>query len=141
MLSAEHRLSVTDLSRRLARTIFTVLTLAIAVASISFFAVPTLIDKAMQDEVHAGRLADVTVSLRPVDLTEAQLAALAGLPNVAALEARSRVDVRVLIGERRAPARVIGVHDFAHQGVDIVRVESGSTPGPTECLPTSRTRT
>lgn len=134
MLSAEHRLSVADLSRRLARTIFTVLTLAIAVASISFFAVPTLIDKAMHDEVRAGRLADVTVSLRPVVLTDADLATLADLPNVSALEARSSVDARVLIGERRAPARVIGVRDFAHQGVDIVRVEDGSTPGPDELL-------
>lgn len=134
MLSAEHRLSVTDLSHRPARTIFTVLTLAIAVASISFFAVPSLIDRAMQDEVRAGRLADVTVSLRPVELTEAELAALAGLPNVAALEVRSSVDTRILIGERRAPARVIGVRDFAHQGVDVVRVESGSTPGPDELL-------
>ncbi|GAA1957206.1 FtsX-like permease family protein [Nocardioides panacihumi] len=134
MLSAEHRLSVTDLSRRPARTIFTLLTLAIAVASISFFAVPALIDKAMQDEVRAGRLADVTLSLRPVVLSDADLAALARLPNVAAVEARSSVDARVLIGERRAPARVIGVRDFAHQGVDLVRVESGSVPGPDQLL-------
>jgi hypothetical protein len=41
MFSASLRKSVTDLSRRRARTIFSVLTLAIAVASISFFAIPT----------------------------------------------------------------------------------------------------
>jgi putative ABC transport system permease protein len=134
MLSAQHRLSVTDLARRPARTVFTVLTLAIAVASISFFAIPTLIDRAMQDEVRAGRLADVTVAMRPVRLTAGQLAALAELPNVAAVEARSGVDARVLIGERRAPARVIGVRDFAHQGVDVVRVDSGSAPGPGQLL-------
>ena len=34
-----------DLSRRRARTVFTVATLALAVASISFFAIPTLIDR------------------------------------------------------------------------------------------------
>ena len=65
MLSASLRKSVTDLSRRRARTVFTVLTLAIAVASISFFAIPTLIDRAMQDEVRAGRLADVTRAAAP----------------------------------------------------------------------------
>ncbi|HWJ81413.1 MAG TPA: FtsX-like permease family protein [Nocardioides sp.] len=134
MLSAAHRLSVTELTRRRARAVFTVLTLAIAVASISFFAVPTLIDRAMQDEVRAGRLADVTVSLRPVRLSDADLAALEAVPNVAAVEARSSVDLRVLIGERRAPARVIGVRDFADQTVDVVRVESGSVPGPGELL-------
>lgn len=134
MLSAVQRVSVTDLTRRRARTLFTVLTLAIAVASISFFAIPTLIDRTMQDEVQAGRLADVTVAMRPVDLGAAELADLAALPNVAAVEPRSRVDVRVLIGERRAPARVIGVRDFADQGVDVVRVESGRAPGPDELL-------
>ncbi|WP_240771285.1 FtsX-like permease family protein [Nocardioides sp. GY 10113] len=134
MLAAEHRLSVTDLLRRPARTFFTVLTLAIAVASISFFAIPPLIDDAMQREVRDGRLADVTVTMRPVELTEADLAALVALPNVAAVEARSSVDARVLIGERRAPARLIGVRDLSDQTVDVVRVESGALPGPGELL-------
>jgi putative ABC transport system permease protein len=134
IVSASLRKSLGDLSRRRARTAFTVATLAFAVASVSFFAVPTLIDRTMQDEVRAGRLADVSLSLRPVELTEAQLAALAALPNVAALEARSSVDVRVLVGERRAPARVVGVRDFARQGVDVVRVESGSFPRGAQVL-------
>jgi putative ABC transport system permease protein len=134
MLSASLRKSVTDLTRRRARTSFTVATLAIAVASISFLAIPTLIDRAMQEEVRVGRLADVTVAMRPVELSGEQLAALAALPNVAAVEPRSSVDVRVLVGERRAPARVIGVRDFTRQGVDIVRVESGAFPGPRELL-------
>ena len=73
MLSASLHKSVTDLTRRRARTVFAVLTLALAVASISFFAVPTLIDRAMQDEVRAGRLADVTVAMRPLVLTDAEL--------------------------------------------------------------------
>ena len=90
MVSASLRKSVTDLSRRRARTVFTVLTLALAVASISFFAVPTLIDRAMQEEVRAGRLADVTVTMRPLTLTDEQLAALEALPNVAAVEPRSQ---------------------------------------------------
>jgi putative ABC transport system permease protein len=134
VLSAEHRVSVADLLRRPARTVFTLLTLAIAVASISFFAVPTLIDAAMQEEVREGRLADVTVGVRPLELTEADLAGLEDVPGVAAVEPRSRVDARVLVGERRAPARVIGVRDFADQDVDVVRVESGSAPGPGELL-------
>lgn len=103
MLSALLRKSVTDLTRRRARTVFSVLTLAIAVASISFFAIPTLIDRAMQDEVRAGRLADVTMDMRPVELTGAQLVALAALPNVAAVEPRSSVDVRVLVGSGALP--------------------------------------
>jgi hypothetical protein len=88
----------------------------------------------MQDEVREGRLADVTVDMRPLELTDEQVAALAALPNVAAVEPRSSVEVRVLVGERRAPARVIGIRDFASQGVDVLRVESGAFPGPRELL-------
>ena len=72
--------------------------------------------------------------MRPLPLTAEQLAALAALPNVAAVEPRASVDTRVLVGERRAPARVIGVRDFARQRVDVVRVESGSAAGPGEVL-------
>ena len=134
MVSAALRKSITDLSRRRARTGFTVATLALAVASISFLAVPTLIDASMQGEVRAGKLADATVTMRPLPLTDEQLAALAALPNVAAREPGIRVNASGLVGERRAPALVIGVRDFARQSVDVVRLESGAYPGRGELL-------
>jgi len=134
VLSASWHKSVRDLTGRRARAAFAVATLALAVASISFLAIPTLIDRAMQDEVRDGRLADVTLALRPVELTDDQIAALATLPGVAGVEATSSIDARVLIGERRAPARVIGVRDFATQEVDVVRIESGSLPGDGELV-------
>ncbi len=134
MLSASLRKSVTDLTRRRARTAFTIVTLALAVASISFLALPTLIDQTMQDEVRADALADVTISMRPVPLSPEQLDELAALPNVAAVSPANGVDVRVLVGERRAAARVIGVRDFEAQEVDRVRLVSGAFPGAGEAL-------
>jgi hypothetical protein len=133
MVSASWRKSLTDLSRRRARTGFTVATLALAVASISFLAIPTLIDASMQEEARAGKLADATVTMRPLPLTDEQLAALSALPNVAAIEPGSE-STRVLVGERRAPALVIGVRNFARQGVDVVRLASGAYPRPGEVL-------
>jgi hypothetical protein len=132
--SAPLRKSFSDLTRRRARSVLSLLTLAMAVASISFLAIPTLIDRAMQDEVRAGRLADLRVNMQPVVLTGAQLAALAALPNVVAVEPHSSVDLRVFVGERRAPARVIGVRDFGHQSVDLVRLESGALPASGQVL-------
>jgi putative ABC transport system permease protein len=129
-VSALLRKSVTDLTRRKARALFSILTLALAVSSISVFAVPDLIDRSMQSEVRAEQLANLTISTRPLPLSAAQLASLAALPNVEALEARSRVQTRVYVGERRAPAVLIGVRDFGRQGVDVVRITSGSAPGP-----------
>lgn len=131
-ISASFRKSLTDLSRRRARTAFTVATLALAVASISFLAIPALIDGAMQEEVRAGQLADATVTMRPLPLSAEQLAALEALPNVVSVEPRSSVDTRVLVGERRARALVIGVRDFGGQSVDLVRLEGGALPGPGE---------
>lgn len=48
MLSALTRKSITDLSRRRSRSAFAVATLALAVASIGIFALPTLMNRAMQ---------------------------------------------------------------------------------------------
>jgi putative ABC transport system permease protein len=49
------------LTRRKARTSFTVLTLALAVASVGIFAVPRLMQQSMEREVAAHRLPAVTV--------------------------------------------------------------------------------
>jgi putative ABC transport system permease protein len=134
MVSAALRKSVTELTRRRARAFFAVLTLALAVASVSLVAVPTLIDRAMQAEVRAERLADVTVTIRPLPLSDAALAALAAVPNVAAVEPRSGLDTRVFVGAWRAPAEVIGVRDFARQRADVVQVRAGAAPAAGEVL-------
>jgi putative ABC transport system permease protein len=132
MLSATVRKSLTDLSRRRARTAFTAATLAFAVASLSLLSISTLIDDTMQDEVRASRLADVVLSMPPVTLSADQVESLTDVPNVREVQPRSSVDVRVLVGERRAPGRVIGVADIAHQRVDVVDFEPGALPGPGE---------
>ncbi len=134
MISALHRTSLAELTRRKSRSFFAVATLALAVASIGLFAMPTLIDRSMRAEVRAGKLADVRLATSPLVLGDARLAALARLPNVRAVEPHSGVAVRVYVGARRAPARVIGVPDFAHQGADVVHVESGAPPRGGELL-------
>lgn len=134
MITASTRKSIADLTHRPVRTVLTVATLVLAVTSVSFLAIPSLVDDAMQREVVNGRLADARLFMRPMVLSDADLADLAAIPNVSAVEARSSVDVRVLVGERRAPARVIGVRDFARQGADVVRVEAGVFPRAGELL-------
>src|SRR5512135_2022119 len=109
MPSAVVRKSLTDLSRRRSRTIFTVATLAIAVASIGLFALPSLMDRAMHKAVAADRLPDVTVYTRPIVLNEAQLARLRALPNVLAVEARSSFGGRMYVGARRTHVQVRGI--------------------------------
>ena len=72
MRSTILRKSITDLTRRKARASFTVLTLALAVASIGLFAVPAVMQQAMDREVAANRLADVTLTMKPLRLSGAR---------------------------------------------------------------------
>ena len=127
-ITALTRKSFTDLTRRRARALFTVLTLALAVASVGLFAINPLMDQAMKHEVVANRLPDVTVSMKPLALSNAELARLARLPNVTALEPRSLFATRVFVGARRDKALIVGVRDFAHQQADVVALDSGAAP-------------
>jgi putative ABC transport system permease protein len=127
-MSAIVRKSVTDLTRRKARAFFTILTLALAVASVGILAVPQLMEQSMEREVAAHRLPDVTVSMKPLRLSAAALAALGRLPNVTAVEPRSLLATRVWVGEKRERAVVIGVPDYARQRADVVTIASGTPP-------------
>jgi len=129
MVSSLLRKSVTDLSRRWSRTFFAVATLGLAVASIGLFATPALMNRAMSAEVAADRLPDLTISTRPLVLNDAQLSALAAVPNVRAVEPRSFFGGRVYVGARRAFAQVLGIPDFTGQAVNVVHVASGAAPG------------
>jgi putative ABC transport system permease protein len=129
-LSAVGRKSISDLTRRRARAVFVVATLALAVASVGLFALPTLMSRAMNGEIAANKLADVTVTVQPLPLTAAQVQALRTLPNVLAFEPRTTFSTRVYVGARREKAFLIGERSYAHQTVDVVTVSSGSPPGP-----------
>ena len=134
MLSAHRRKSLRDLTRRRARTLFTTAALALAVTSVGIFALPPLMDRAMQQEVAANRLADVTVYMAPVSLDAEALRDLARLEGVAAVEPRRSFQTRVLVGRRRARAVLVGVADFARQRVDVVTVAAGTAPQPGQAL-------
>src|SRR4051794_16727177 len=128
MSSAVVKKSVTDLTRRKARTVFTLLTLAIAVASVGIFAIPSLMDTAMQREVQANKLPDLTLNLKPLALTPAQLAGLRRLRNVVAGDGRSYFQTRVWVGERRVKAAIIAAPSYRNQSVDVVSLVSGRPP-------------
>ena len=122
------RKSITDLTRRKARTVFTVLTLAIAVASVGIFAIPSLMDQAMQKEVQANRLPDLNLNVKPLALTPAQVAELRRLPNVTAADGRSYFQTRVWVGQRRVKAAIIAAPSYRSQSVDVVSLVSGRPP-------------
>jgi putative ABC transport system permease protein len=126
--TAMARKSLTDLTRRKARAFFTILTLAIAVASIGILAVPSLLQQAMDRKIASTRLADLTVTMNPLVISDAQLRAVARVPNVAAVQPKSVFSTRIYIGDRRQKAVIIAVPDYARQNTDVIAVKSGSPP-------------
>ena len=120
--------SLTELTRRRARSLLAVISLAVAVGSIGILALPSLTDRAMRQEVAAGRLADVTLSTRPLPLSAGDLTVLRALPNVRAVQPRSEFRTRIYVGDRREDVVVVGVPDFTRQSVDVIHLETGSPP-------------
>jgi len=133
MAATLRRKARADLGRHRARTALTVFTLALAIASAATMAVPALIDRAMNDEVRAARLADVTLETDDLALTADDLAAIRDLPNVAAADARVLHATRATVGAGEHQARLWGL-DLADQHVNVVNIESGEAPGPGQVL-------
>ncbi|UCG69697.1 MAG: FtsX-like permease family protein [Thermoplasmata archaeon] len=134
MVSALLRKSFGDLGKRKARTIFTVLTIALAVAALGLFSVVPLMDVAMETEVEDSNMYDVRIWVSDLELNESQIKGLEDLDNVNSVELRSVFYTRMYIGERRNDVILIGVEDFVNQNVDIVSMDSGKAPGQMELL-------
>lgn len=127
-MSVLYRKSIQDIARRRARSFFTIATIAAAVASLSLFALPTLMDRAMQSRIAHDRLHDVRVPMMDIELTPADFDALAALPGVAAIESRTTYFGEVRIGDRREDLVLVGVRDFTGQQVNVVELQQGEFP-------------
>jgi len=132
-VSTLNRKAWADLTRRRSRTLLTVLTLSIAIASLGFLAVPRLLNAAMNRQVADSHLYDVGISTSVLALTPAQLDALGHLPDVAAVNP----DLGYLT-TATAPGGTqnveIGGGDLASAPVNTVPLLSGRLPGPGEVL-------
>lgn len=128
------RRSWRELSRRKARAFFTVATIAAAVIGLWMFAVPPLIDGAMDERVQRDLLWDLRLSPNGIALTDADISAIGGLPNIAGVEARVLWVVQAVDGDRRTDALLVGVDDFADQEVNVVSITEGEVPGAGQVL-------
>ncbi len=122
-----------DLTRRRTRTLLAVLTLGIAIASLGFLAVPSLLNAAMNRQVTDSHLYDVGVSTSTLDLTAAELAALGHLPGVAAV---SPVHGYVTSATSAAGTQNVGIFggDLASATVNTVPLLSGRLPAAGQVL-------
>ncbi len=123
-----------DLSRRKARTVLTVLTVALGVMGIGLFAITPLADRAVKAELAAENMHHVGIRLNGIILTEGQLDHLEGLANVDRVSQRLVLPVKVEVNGRPKSALLIGLRDYDNQAVDVIRVVSGESPKGMEVL-------
>ena len=127
-MSALLKKSWKDLSRRRARTIFTIITVALGVMGIGLFAITPLADGAVQAELSAEQMHNIGVRVTDVPLTAEQLADLRSLDNVDQMSPQAELLVTLEVGSRRVRALLVGIPDYAGQAVDVVRITSGEVP-------------
>ena len=108
MVSALTRKSLKDLSRRRARTVFTVLTVAFGVAGLGMMAIEDLADRGMADQISSSRMYNIRINVEDVALNATNLRELGELPNVKDVEPRAIARGKMYIGERRVHAVIIG---------------------------------
>ncbi len=132
-MSALNRKAWRDLTRHRARTLLTIGTLGLAIASLATLAVPGLMNNAMDREVESARLYDIAMATRDLVLTPDQLAALGHQRNVTAFDAGVMYPTQLTVGSRRQDAVIWGL-DLASQPVDAVQLTAGRLPQSGEFL-------
>jgi putative ABC transport system permease protein len=122
-----------DLTRHRARTLLTAFTLCIAIASLGFLAVPSLLNAAMDRQVQQSHLYDVALPTRILNLTPAQLSALGRLPGITAVSADLGYVTTATSAAGTQNVQIAG-GDLASAPVDTVPLLSGRLPGRGEVL-------
>ena len=82
MVSTIVKKSLRDLSKRKARTIFTIITIALGVMGMSLFAVTPLADEGVLDEMEKTNMANVQISVTEVNLNQTNLIELEQIDNI-----------------------------------------------------------
>jgi putative ABC transport system permease protein len=133
-MSAIGHKSWRDLRRRPTRTIFTIATIAFAVAGLWIFAMPILMTDAMNERIAHDRLDQVRIPTTDVVLGQADLAAFRAVPGVTALTTRTLYQTKLVDGSRRRDVLVAGVSDWSDQPVNAIAVQAGRVPDGAQVL-------
>jgi putative ABC transport system permease protein len=133
-LSVAYRKSWTDIRRRWARSVFTVATVAAAVAGLGLFAPPALMDRSMEDLIVADRLHDVRIFTEDIVLSDDEQSELRALPGIESLEMRTTFFTEARVGDHREDVLLVGIEDFDEQAVNVVGLTAGEAPGAQAAL-------
>jgi len=122
-----------DLTRHRARTLLTALSLSLAIASLGFLSVPSLLNAAMNRQVAGSHLNDVGIFTNVINLTPAQLSGVGHLPGVAAVSPVLGYTAKATSAAGTRNVSIAG-GDLASAPVNTVPLMTGRLPGPGEVL-------
>ena len=128
MISAHRRRSLRELTRRRGRSILTIGTIAVAVAGVWLFAIPGNVEDSLTARVRSDAMHNARLAPNAADLTEAELAALRAVDNVAALDVRTLARTDIRTDGRVQSVILVGVDEFEQQRVNIVSLDAGEFP-------------
>ena len=132
-MSTLNRKAWGDLTRHRARTLLALFTMSIAIASLGFLAVPSLLNAAMNRQIAASHLYDVGIQTSTLDLSPAQLRALGHLPGVAAVSPAVGYATTVTSAGGPQDVELAGAA-LASAPVNTVALVTGAMPGPGQVL-------
>ncbi len=135
-----------ELKQHPLRALLTILTITAAVTSVWMLSIPRALDAAIGqrwelDVAHHIRLSPENLRYTgegaeppsaSAEIGSAELAAIAELPGVAAVDARPIWHTSARVDGEEHDVWLVGVEDFNEQRVNVVRVESGSAPAAGE---------
>ncbi len=128
MISAHRRRSLRELTRRRGRSILTIGTIAVAVAGVWLFAIPGNVENSLTARVRSDAMHTARLAPNAADLTDAELAALRAVDNVAALDVRTLARTDIRADGVVQSVILVGVDDFDDQRVNVVSLDAGEFP-------------
>ena len=128
MISAHGRRSIRELTRRRARSFLTIATIAVAIAGVWLFAIPSNVESTLDERVRTDVMHTARLAPNAADLSDDQIATLRAVDNVAGLDLRTLAVTEVRFDGRVQRVILVGVGDFDEQVVNVVNLDRGRFP-------------
>ncbi len=128
MLSALLLKSYHDLSKRKARSIFTILTITLGVMGMALFAINPLAERTIDVEIEDQNLYNLRISIPDTRFNRSDLDRLIEVDNVEAVEPALVFEAEMISTSTKDDCWIIGRSDLADGSVDKIILESGSLP-------------
>lgn len=123
-----------DLSKRRARSIFTILTITLGVMGMALFAVNPLAESTIDEEIEEQDLYNLRMAVPLMELNETEISRLRSIDNVEGVEPALILEGEIMGDGSRDDCWLVGKRSIGNGEVDRVVLDSGRAPGNGQLL-------